>query len=206
MGGGDSGSAAASQAAAQQAQQEAQIAAGTSAIDNTFNSTFTPDYYSGIQKDYLNYETPQLDDQYSTAKNALTMQLADQGNLNSSAGAYQYGQLSNRYNSALTTLNDNALSTADNLQSSVAAARQNLYNSLNQSGSAGAATTGAVDQAAALSQPQTFSPLGQLFGDVLQAGQSQANLERGAAAGYGGSPLYTTGLFTNPASVSVTNG
>src|SRR3546814_1150118 len=63
--------------------RQARIRAGMGQIDQTF-SQFNDDYFDTRSKAYLDYATPQLEDQFAKAKEQLIFALSRGGNLNRS--------------------------------------------------------------------------------------------------------------------------
>lgn len=171
---------AAQQQATELARQQA-ITSGTQNINSTFDSQFTPTYYNNIKQGYLDNATPQLDDQYKTAQERLTYGLARSGQLDSSSAAKQAADLQKQYDDNAQSVAGNAQQIARTQQSNVEGARAGLISALNSTGNTAEATNSAAAQAAALSQPVPFSPLGQLFGATTSTLAQAANADRNAA-------------------------
>jgi hypothetical protein len=164
---------------------------------------FTPEYYNNVQQDYVNYATPQLEDQYGKAQKELTFALARGGNLDSSARAQKEGELQQGYDLNKQKVADDALAYKTKAQTSVEDARANLVSMLNATGDAEGAAKSALSRASALSQPAAYSPLSSLFADFTAGLGTQAALEK--ANYYSGGQTgarYSTGLFT-PSSSAV---
>lgn len=83
---------------AEQKEKERQdrIKAGQAAIDDAFGQ-FNDDYYGNISSGYTSYYNPQVDQQYKDALDKLTLQLGQQGILQSSEGSKQIGKLQENY-------------------------------------------------------------------------------------------------------------
>jgi hypothetical protein len=152
--------------AQQEADKEAAIRAGQGAIDNDF-SQFNDDYYGGYKQSYLDAYNPQLDTQYSLAKDKAIAALANQGVLDSSIAGNALGTLTNQYGTEKATIASNADDAVNTLKSNVNAAKTNLYN-LNTS-AADPTTVGNQAEATATSllPQQTLSPLGDVFAGAL---------------------------------------
>lgn len=192
----------AAQARQDEADRQASIRSGTTDVNNIFDSNFTPDFFGKQQQNYIDYAKPQLDRQYGDAQKQLTYSLARGGNLDSSARGQQEGQLKYDYDTNDKAVKDQALSMANTTRDSVEGARSDLIKSLNVSGDAAGAANSATTRAAALSVPQTFSPLGQMFSNFTSGLGTQAALEK--ANYYSGGavkPAYNTGLFSNSSAV-----
>jgi hypothetical protein len=190
-GGGDDG-----QARAQEARRENAIADSQGNIQNVFNANFTPDFYNNRRQAYLDFAKPQLNDQYADARKQLIYSLDRSGNLASTARTTQEANLAKLYGTNNRTISDQALGYENDARNNVAAAESNLFNGVAQSGNIGASVNAANSQANALSQPDAYSPIGNLFGDFTGALQTQAGLEQLAAASGGAfKPAFNTGLF-----------
>ena len=113
-GGGDSE---AKQARADEQQRQDQIRAGTSDINSTLDSQFTPDYYSGLRQNYIDYADPQLESQYKDARDQLTYSLARSGTLDSSTRAQQEAKLQQLYDTNTKQIADTAESQANTAKS-----------------------------------------------------------------------------------------
>ena len=154
--------AAAQQRADEQARQE-RIRTGTASINKTLDNQFTSDFYDRMRRNYDDYALPQLDKQYADAQKELTFSLTRQGLLNSSARAAKEAELQTAYDTNKATIANNALSYVNSSKSNVEDARANLISQLNVTGDAEQASSSALGRAQALSQPQAYSTLGDLF-------------------------------------------
>src|SRR3546814_9115062 len=72
--------------------RQARIRAGMGQIDQTF-SQFNDDYFDTRSKAYLDYATPQLEDQFAKATEQLIFALSRGGNLNSSVAGERLADL-----------------------------------------------------------------------------------------------------------------
>lgn len=172
---------------------------------STKNTTagFNNDFFDARKQAYLDYADPQLQNQYRDANRQLTFSLARSGLLDSSARGEKLGDLQKLYDTQKQAIADKALSYETGARNSVEDARANLIQTLNATGDAEGAANSALARSQALSQPDAYSPLGQLFTDFTNGLGIQAAQERSYAAG-GPKPLYNTGLFSNAGRVSVT--
>lgn len=200
-GGGDGGAA---QARADEQARQEKIRAGTVRVDDIFKQNFTDDFYNNRQSSYLDYATPQVDDQYNDAKKQLTYSLARAGTLDSSVRADKEAELGKEYTKQRQGIADQALSYKTQAMSNVEDARSGLISTLNANGDADGAANNAIARSSALSQPTAFSPIGQLFGTFTNALGAQAAMEKAQA--YSGGVVkapYNTGLFATPGAVKV---
>jgi hypothetical protein len=194
----------AKQARKDEQERQARIREGTASINKTFDSQFNDDFFNGRRDAFMNYATPQLEDQYGKASKELTFALARGGNLDSSARGQKLGELQKLYDVNKQKVADDALSSSTQARTAVEDARGNLIATLNATGDAQGAANSALTRASVLSQPTAYSPLGQLFTDFTSSLGIQAAQERAAAASGGSySPRYDTGLFGNAGRVTV---
>lgn len=197
MGKSKSGGNAAAQARADEQARQQRIREGTTAIDTTFDGQFTPDFYEGRRKAYMDYAMPQLDQQHADATKELTFALARSGQLDSSTRADKESQLAKLFALNQQKVADDALGYSNQSKTAVEGARGDLVTMLNATGDAQGAANSAVARASTLTAPQQFSPLSQLFADFTSGLGQQAALEK-AAYFTGGAvkPRYDTGLFS----------
>lgn len=200
-GGGDGGAAAARTA---EDQRQGTIRWGTSRVDDAFNNQFNPAFYEGRRKSYLDFANPQLEDQYADARKQLTYYLDRNGMLDSTARTEKEAELQKLYDTNKRSVNDRALDYENKMKSSVEDARGNLISMLSATGDVEGATSGALSRAAALSAPEAYDPLGQMFTSFTGALGTQAGLEKNAALSNGAfKPRYNTGLFGSNDAVKV---
>lgn len=194
MGGKGGGNEAARMREDEQVRQQ-RIRQGTSRIDDIFGQ-FDDDFFSGRRDAFLDYATPQLEDQYGDATRELTFALARNGTLDSSIRGQKAGELQTDYDLTKQQIADQALASETDSRNAVEDTRANLIAMLNSTGDAQGAANSAMNRASALSKPAPFSPLSNLFADFTSGLGQQAALERanyysgGAAGG-----RYNTGLF-----------
>lgn len=194
----------AAQARADEAARQTKIREGTANVNSIFDSNFNDDFFNKRRDAYLSYATPQLEDQYGDANKQLTFSLARSGLLDSSVRGEKLGDLQKLYDTQKQAVADKALGYETGARNSVEDARGNLISTLNATGDAEGAAKGALARSAALSQPDAYSPLGQLFTDFTNGLGIQAAQERAAAASGGAyKPAYNTGLFSNAGRVTV---
>lgn len=169
---------------------------------------FNDEYYGKRKQAYIDYASPQLEDQYANAQKELTFALARGGLLDSSVRGEKTAELQQKYDLNKQQIADQALSYETEARNSVEDARSNLIATLNATGDAQGAANSAIARASALSKPAAYSPLSQLFADFTSTLGTQAALERAnmyAGSGVGASQIgrYQTGLFTPAGAVQV---
>lgn len=165
---------------------------------------FNDDFFSGRRQAYIDYASPQLEEQYGDAQKQLTYALTRSGNLDSSMRADKSADLQKMYDLNKQKIADDALSYETQSRTAVEDARANLIATLNATGDAQGAANSAIARSQALSQAPAYSPLSQLFTDFTAGLGTQAAQERAEAASNGGyKARYNTGLFGNAGRVSV---
>jgi hypothetical protein len=188
-----------------EAARQAKIREGTTNINTTFDAQFNPEYFGKRKEAFLNYATPQLNDQYGKAQKELTYSLDRAGTLDSSIRAEREAELQKLYETNRRSVADQGLSYENNAKSSVEEARADLIRTLNATGDAQGAANSAISRAQVLSQPDVYSPLAQLFTTFTSGIGQQAQLERASSLSGGAvGGQYNTGLFgTNKKAVQV---
>ncbi|WP_425069202.1 hypothetical protein [Reyranella sp.] len=169
-------------------------------INSIFDNQFTDDYFKGRSKAFLDYATPQLDDQFADARKKLTFHLDRNGLLNSTSRTGKEAELAKLYDTNKRAVADKGLDFENSARNAVADARTGLVNQVVATGDENAAATNAQSRASLLTQPDTYEPLGQLFSTFTSALGTQAGLEKAnayAGTGVGQSQIgnYNTGLF-----------
>lgn len=159
----------------------------------------TDEFFAKNRQAFMDYATPQLDEQFGDATKELTFDLARSGLRNSSVRGEQAGRLQGLYDKNMQQVTNEALSREQQQRNSVEGARSDLISMLQTTGDAQGATNQALSRASMLSQPQPFSPMGQLFTDFTAGLGTQAAMERAGSMSNGRfSPRYDTGLFGTP--------
>lgn len=184
--------------------RQERVRQGTERVNGIFDTNFNDNFFGGRKQSFLDYATPQLEDQRAAAEKELTYSLARAGTLDSSIRANKFGELQKLYDTNKQQIADKALGYETEARTNAENARSNLLTTLNATGDAEGASNSALSRAAALSAPEAYSPLSQLFASFTQTLGTQAAQEK-AAAMSGGSytPKYNTGLFANSGSVKV---
>jgi hypothetical protein len=169
----------------------------------TGTGAFGGDFYEDRAKAFVDYATPQLESQRSDAAKDLIFALTRSGNLDSSSRATKEGELQKLYDTQYQGILDQGQAYANTARTNVEDARSDLIKTLNATGDAEAASSGAINRAAALSAPDTYSPLSQLFADFTATLGTQLAMEKAEAASGRDYAKYSTGLF-NPGRTTVT--
>jgi hypothetical protein len=167
---------------------------------------FNDRFYKNRRDSFTAYAKPQLDEQYGDANKQLTYALARSGLLDSSVRAEKGAELQKKYDLNNQQIADQALSYENDARNNVEKSRSDLITMLNATGDADGAANSALARSTALSAPQAFSPLTNLFSDftsglALQGQYERANALGGTGAGQPKIGRYDTGLFSNANSV-----
>lgn len=187
----------------EQARQE-RIRQGTTKINDIFDSQFTDNFFNSRKQAYMDYATPQLDDQFGNTTKELVYALDRAGLLDSSTRATKEAELNKTYQLQRQDIADKALASANTERSSIEDARSGLIATLNATGDADQAAKSAITRASALSTPAAYSPLSNLFADFTNTLSTQAALEKANALSGGATGVrYSTGLFAPSNSMSV---
>ena len=199
-----SGGGEAAKARADEQARQQRIRKGTERVNSIFGQ-FDDGFFDKQRDAYVNYATPQLDDQRADANKELIFAMDRGGQLDGSARATLAGELQKKYDLQRQKIQDDGLNFGTQARNNVEDARSGLISTLNATGDAQGAANSALTRAAALSQPAAYSPLANMFADFTGALGTQAAAERAYAYG-GPSPTYTTGWFGPKAgSVAVRN-
>lgn len=186
-------------AAQRETERQAAIAQGRTNIDNAF-AKFDDPFYSGVSKSYTDYYMPQLKQQYDDAYRKLVLNLGGTGNLASGSGARQLGDLTQRYAQNKVMIANQGGDQANSVRGDVENARNDLY-SLNSSAADPASiATDAAARAGSIGAPRAYSPLQNLFADIINNSAAGIRLE---SAGY---PGLNTGLFNTKVSSKAPRG
>lgn len=165
----------------QEEERQARIREGKTSIDNTFNDIFTDDYFSGLSNAYTDYYYPQIDDQYSDAIENVKFALARQGLDQSTAGAERLGKLQERYDQQRTAITDRAQQSSADARANVERERTSLYDLNSSAADPSLIASRASAQAGSLQAPQVFSPLANVFADLINQGAGLVSVQNQTA-------------------------
>jgi len=186
-------------AAQEEQRRQDAIEQGRVAIDQAFTG-FNDNYYNKASQDYLGYYNPQLDEQYTTAKDTLVKNLARQGLLNSGVGAKQLGDLTTTYERNKGLIGNQAADASQQLRSQVQSNKSNLYALNTGSADANSLATQAAAAAGGI-VPGGYSPLGDVFASFLNSPATSI-----AAYNVASNPQkYVPGLFDSQGGSKVVN-
>jgi len=177
-GGGDGGAA---QARADETARQGRINEGVGNINSNF-AKFDNAFFDQRAKDYSNYATPQVNQQYHQTANNLAYGLARGGQSNSSEAARQSGAFESENALARQQIADAATGQAQTARQDVENNRNSLINQLNATSNPSLAAAGSMREAATLAMRPGFSPIGNLFQNT------SATLNAANQGGYYGGP------------------
>lgn len=178
--------------AAEEAARQARITEGKEAINSAF-AGYDDTFYNERAQDYVDYATPQIEDQYKDAMKSLRIALARNNNLNSSYAAEKFADVKSDYLQGLTDAERKGMDYANQVRSSLASAQSNL-----QQQNASLADPTLIAQMAANSIASStalpsYSPVAQLFAGVTDGLATQAQLEARNKNRYDMAELFNVG-------------
>jgi hypothetical protein len=149
-------------------ERQARITEGRGKIDEAF-AQFDDPWYGTVEKNYLDYYNPEIDRQYADARRRMTLQLASRGNLSSGSGARSLGDLLRAFPESKATIANRAIDARNEARTNVENTRNELYNQNSQAADPAAIAVQAASRAGGIQPTQAYSPLGDLFGGLLQS-------------------------------------
>lgn len=129
------------------------IRQGTARIEDVFGG-FDDSFYGNYRTDILDFYQPQLDDQFSDARDELTFALTRAGTLNSSMAGDKLADLTTAYDTNRAKLLADAEGQVSDLQSRVANEKSSLISLLNSTGDADRAANEALARSQVLFEKQ----------------------------------------------------
>ena len=154
------------EAEAARADEEARkkrIKEGMTKLDEQF-AQFNDDFYGDRKSAYLDYYSPQIEDQYGDAKDALTFAFGRSGTLNSTMAADQFGKLLKDYEVQKGALASQADADVTNFKTRIAGEKSSLAAQLNATGDADRVSNEALGRAQVLfNERPAYNPLGDIF-------------------------------------------
>lgn len=193
FGGGDSAS---GDSRALEEERKARINQGMSRIDETF-APFNAGYYSDYEGKYRDMAMPDINQQYRDALQKTRYGLARTGNLNSTGATTAYRDLNTRNDQARLKVSDDARAASANQRQAVEGSRQNLTSQLSATENPSAVAQSAVNQAALLSRPPTYSPITDAFAGLTSAFALNEQARQNGRPGFG----FSLNPFGSPSSV-----
>ena len=170
---------------AEEATRKGNIQSGNASIDSAFGG-FNDAYYGGVRDAYTGVYNPQIDDQFTKAKDKLIAALAGRGMLESSVGASSLADLEKRRGDERTRIGNDALEFANGVRGKVNESRNNLYAQSAAAADPSAIARSATGEATTLSQQGALTPtapLSDIFGSFLSPFVNAASASQNSAQG-----------------------
>jgi hypothetical protein len=181
--------------------RQARIRAGLNEITNNF-AQFDQGFYNDRSKAFLDYQTPQLSEQYHDAYRGLMTALSRGGILRSSEGARRFGRLSTDYDrqkqQLLTKADEVSAQSRRNIENSRSALVQDLYATADPAAAQAASRARAEIEAT----QQSFTPIANAFSNVTSGladyttAYDDARLRRQFGLGQSGGNPFSDGSQT----------
>lgn len=176
----------------QEQERQTRINEGKSSIDKAF-SVFDPAYYDKFKADYTGYYDPQVDKQFTNARQDLKYNLARAHTQDSTAGQKAFSDLTEGYGDQRRAVESKAQEASNNIRSQVESNKSDLYAQNSASADPSLTAISAVGRAGSLQTPPSFSPLADLFAGLTNAGAAYvAGSNKALPAGY--SRAFASGL------------
>ena len=181
---------------AEEARQR-RIKQGEENIDKVF-AKFDDDFYDTRRQALIDYETPQIDEQYKDALGQLAAALARSGLGKSSIGADRRAKGRKDYDFQQQEMYSRADQSASDAEKAILAARENLSTNNIALADPSRASNAAISSAESLTKLPKYEPLLDLFADLTEGLATQADLERRKQN------RYQSGLFnTSPSARTI---
>ena len=176
----------------QRAEEEARqgrITEGKAAIDAAF-SGYDDAFYENQATNYMDYATPQIEDQYTDAMRSLTRALSRSGMSQSSVAAERKAKIEKTLADAQADAARQGQSYANDVRQSLASVKNNLISQNNALADPTLIANMAASQSSAASQVPNYSPVANIFANVADGLATQAQLEARDKARYNMAELF----------------
>lgn len=161
----------AEQARMLEAQRVAKIKSGEGLINDAFK-VFDDNYFDQYRKDYLAHYNPQVDKQFTDARQNLRYNLARARIADSTAGQRNFGDLISAYTKQRAEVGSRALNATNTLKGNIDTQKNELYSQNMTAADPTRAAQAAAGQVGALRTTPEYSPIGDLFGGLIRGGQA----------------------------------
>lgn len=164
----------------QRADEEARqgrVREGADKINQTF-AGYDDDFYKGITQNYLDYATPQVEDQFKDAARQLRITLARNSMLNSSVNVDRKAKLQEDFNNAMREQSIKGKQFANATQQNLEAAKTDLLSQNQNIADPILIAQSAANRANAAAELPPYSPLGDLFAGAAEGFATQLQLEQ----------------------------
>lgn len=189
--GGSGGDTGADDARAEEEARQKRIRDSRASIDTIFD-TYDEDFYDRQRNAYLNYATPQVEDQFGDAMRELTFALSRSGKLDSALAARREAKAQKMKDQAMINVNKQGDDLVYTMKGNMEKARGDLYDQASSLADVDAARTLAISNFDTTSKPPIYNPVTDLFVKVTEGMATQADLERRQKS-RNDSGLFTTG-------------
>ena len=149
------------------ADRRAAMADGLGKIGTLF-SGFDEPYYQGLQKNYLDYANPQIEQSQLKAQTGLRSALANKGKLHSSTDATQQGELATTYGGIFRDAQTKSLDYANQQRGQVQAAKQNSISQMYGSESPDVGLQAASGAVGSLQTGPAFEPISSVLNQAAK--------------------------------------
>lgn len=149
--------------------RQKRIKDGVSKLDAQF-AQFNDDFYDQRKQAYLDFYTPQIEDQYERAQDELTYAYARSGTLNSTMAADKFGELLKDYEVQKGAMASQAEADVSNFKTRIGNEKSALLSQLNATGDADRVSNDALGRTQILfNERPAYNPLGDIFTGVGNA-------------------------------------
>ena len=152
---------------ADEAERQGKIKQGQAGIDTAFGQ-FDEPYYGKYREAYTGNYNPQVADQYEQNRDKLTAVLAGRGMLESTVGADALGRLDKTRKDTEAQIGNSAVDASNQLKGQVENTKTNLYSLNSSAADPEGIAARATGEATALTAPQAYTPLAQVFAGAMQ--------------------------------------
>lgn len=177
-------------AAKDAADRRAAMTDGLGKIGTLF-SGFDENYYQGLQKNYLDYANPQIEQSQLKAQTGLRSALANKGKLHSSTDAAQQGELATTYGGIFRDAQTKSLDYANQQRGQVQMAKQNSIAQMYGSESPDVGLQAASGSVGALQTGPAFEPISSVLNQAAKYASMDYNNSLYNGQSYGAfSPMF----------------
>ena len=174
---------------AEEEARQARITEGKTAIDAAM-SGYDDDFYAGQAQNYIDYATPQIEDQYKDAMGGLIRALSRSGMSQSSVAAKRKADLQEKLNNAQVDAARQGEAFANDTRSALAGVKNSLISQNQSLADPTLIASMAANQSNAASQLPSYNPVAQIFADATAGLATQSQLEARDKARYNMAELF----------------
>lgn len=162
---------------AEEEARQGRVREGADKINQTF-AGYDDDFYKGITQNYLDYATPQVEDQFQDAARQLRINLARNAMLNSSVNVDRKAKLQEDFDKAMREQSLKGKQYANTTQQNLEAAKTDLLSQNQNIADPVLIANAAANRANAAAELPPYSPLGDLFAGAAEGFATQLELEQ----------------------------